>query len=466
MKITDKIYESLANWGDHPAFIELNPEGKPNYLSASEFRLRINELKRLFAAAGIRKNHIATMFLNNSADFAAALLALIDIGAKPVPVNMAFRKMELDEIFLNANPNVIIAESHHAHIIRPYTDGRAVIERRPGKWRVDNQGGKADSLKSADIDDFIASINYTYRGHGYPLGALVPHSQLIHGAKVLVDALKPESGMNMLVVLPFSYIFPLVVCLCVPLIYKLTSTISSTVNPLHLFDFIQKYNINIITAVPEIYELIYGFKDHPADLSTLTDFMCGGSYISDELFTKVTEAFPHVVVGQGYGLTEFTPVCRHIRHEARVGTIGPLSDGVECRLSSQDATGAGEITLRCPFMTKSYYRRPVETAEAFQDGWFKTGDIGRFNNGHLVFVKEKKGTRKVKGNMVDLEESRKALLSCPGICEAAVEYRNNLLKARIGIDHCNDFDSAVLETKEILQNKIARYKIPKEMIEI
>jgi len=460
MKLTDNVYESLATWGKHPVFIELSAEGPSAYHSAADFRTRIDEIKSFLRRAGIRKNSIVALFLKNSADFAAIFFALIDIDAKPIPVNLAFRKMELDEIFSNADPHAIIAESDFLPLVKQYAGERLVVERKNGKLQVHLQGKGAANFKPVDIDDAIASINYTYRGYGYPLGAMVPHVQYLHGAKVLVDGLRPEAGENMLVVLPFTYIFPLIVSLCVPVLYGMTSILSGTVNPLNLYRFISDYKINVITAVPEVYELLYKLKDDTVDVSSLSVLISGGCYLSEEQYRQVKEAF-NVVFGQGYGLTEFTPVCRHTRDETRAGTIGPLCEGIECRISSPDDGGAGEITIRTPKMTKAYYLRQEETREAFDGEWFKTGDIGKMENGHLIFVKEKKKTRKVKGNMVDLEEVRRALMTYPNIHDARIEYRHNLLSAGISINSNANFDEEVLNIKKHLESMIARYKIPK-----
>jgi long-chain acyl-CoA synthetase len=462
MKITDSIYESLANWGEHPVFIELSVDGTPVYTSAGDFKARIDEIKAMLHKAGIRKNYIVALFLKNSADFAAILFALMDIGAMPIPVNLAFRKMELDEIFLNADPHAIIAESDHLPVVKPYTGDTIVVERKNGKLHLHHQGNRNAHSEPADIDETIASINYTYRGYGYPLGAMVPHTQYLHGAKVLVDGLQPEPGENMLVLLPFTYIFPLIGCLYVPLLYHITSVLSCTMNPLNLFGFINKYKINIITAVTEIYELIFNLKDESMDLSSLKVFVSGGSLLSEDQYGKIKEAFK-VEYLHGYGLTEFTPVSRNMRREGRAGTIGPLCDGVECMILSPDQKGQGEIALKISDMTKGYYRKPKETADAIDGGWFRTGDIGTITDGHLIFVKEKKKTRKVKGNMVDLEEVRKVLMSYPQMQEVTVECSNNLLSANIRIDSRKNFEQESLDIKKFLEDKIARYKIPKNI---
>jgi long-chain acyl-CoA synthetase len=412
--------------------------------------------------SGILRNHIVALFLKNSADFAAVFLALIDIGAKPVPVNMAFRKIELDEIFANADPHAVITENDHAPHVKAYLAGRIIIERNQGKLVLRDSGAVAARREPADMDDDIASINYTYRGYGYPLGAMVPHAQYLHGAKVLVDGLLPESGENMLVVLPFTYIFPLIGCLCVPLLYHITSFLSSTMNPLNLFGFIKKYNINIITAVTEVYELLFNLKEESTDVSSLKVFVSGGSLLPADTYAKIKDAF-NIEYLHGYGLTEFTPVSRNMRGKGRAGTIGPLCDGVDCRIFEPDQNGMGEIAVKTPNMTRAYYLRPGETKEAFDGEWFKTGDVGKMESGHLVFLKEKKRTRKVKGNMVDLEEVSRAMMTYPKIRDAKIDYSNNILSAGITIDSKTNFDVEVLEIKKHLENTTARYKIPKEI---
>jgi len=461
MNITERIYETLDTWGDHPAVIDLSPGDAPLFVSAGELKSRIYAMSEFLKGFGIIRGFIVALFLENSADFVSLFFALIEIGAKPVPVNLAFRSIELDELIFNANPHAIITEEKNLPIVEPYCAGRIVIQRKSGIFKRIRGGDSSQQLEPADIDDSIASINYTYRGFGYPLGALVPHGQYLAGAEALVEGLKPAAGDRMLVVLPFSYIFPLIGCLCVPLLNRVTAVISGTVNPLHLFGIIKKFDISIITAVPEVYELMYRLKDGSTHLPSLEVFVSGGSVISNELTEQLQDAFS-VEYLHGYGLTEFTPVSRNIRGQGRPGTIGPVCRGLECRIDSQGSDGAGEILIRTPHMAKGYFRRPAETSDAFSGGWFRTGDIGKMEDGHLVFIREQKGTRKFKGNMVDLEEVRRALLMNPKVSDAEVACIDNVLSAGIEIDSGNDFDDDVQGIKKYLEDRIAKNKIPRE----
>ncbi|MBA7588407.1 Long-chain-fatty-acid--CoA ligase [subsurface metagenome] len=209
------------------------------------------------------------------------------------------------------------------------------------------------------------------------------------------------------------HIFTLIGCLLVPLLFGMTSVIARTAHPRLLFEYIRSYHIDYITSVPEMYELLLKFRHKESAIDSLKAFVSGGSRLSENSYEKIVAAFD-IDLLHGYGLTEVTPVSGNIRGSARSGTIGPLCSGVSCKIASPDCTGAGEILLSTPHMTRAYHRRPRETAHAYTDGWFRTGDIGRLQNDHLVFLKEKKNTRKINGNIVDLDEVRKAMLMYNG----------------------------------------------------
>jgi len=458
MKITDNVFQSLDTWGDHPAYIELLPNKSPVYTSAEQLRERINEGRKFLKQSGIRKNYIVALFLGNSVDFVSIFLALMDIGAKPIPVNLAFRKLELDEIFSNSEPHAVIAAAEFLPIILPYLKNKIVILRTNGKFKLHQSVKK--SHEPAEIDEHIASINYTYRGYGYPIGSMVPHTQYLMGAEVLLKKVKPEPGENMLVILPFYYIFPLIGCLFAPLLNKMTSILSQTVNPLKLFQYIPQYKINIITAIPEIYELLFNCREESTDLSSLKVFVSGGSTLTKEKYQIIKKAF-NVELLHGYGLTEFTPISGNLRRQAKAGTIGSFCDGIDYKISDADINAHGEILINNPNMTKSYYRRNKETQEAFKDGWFRTGDIGRVEDDYLFFIKEKKNTRKLKGNMIDLEEVKRSIFLYPGIKDVIIEFKDNTLSAGIKMDTDKDMKDESIKIKKFLSEIIAAYKVPK-----
>jgi long-subunit acyl-CoA synthetase (AMP-forming) len=464
-ELIEKIFLSLDNWGAHPVFIEVptNTDKKASYTTAPEIKQKILDMADFLKSAGIGKNFFGIMFLENSVDFVTVFLGLMHIGAKPIPSKLEYRAIELNEVFANSDPQVIIAEEYHLPRILPYIKNRIVITRNDGKFKL-YQIPKKQREPKDDVPDDIASINYTYRGYGYPLGAMVPYRQYLYGAKVLQDGVQLKEKENLLIILPMSHIFTIIGCLILPMLYHITSIIINTVHPRKIFEYVNKYKINNILAVPEIYRLLLKFIDISPNNAFLKELLSGGSVLLKEDYVALKNAFQTEVI-HGYGLTEFTPVSRHVRGATIPGTIGPISDGIKYQILA-DKNGDGELLIQTSNMTKAYYKRQTETRDAFDGMWFKTGDICRQENNHIVFIKEKKETRKLNGNMIDLEEVKKTLLMHPKIKEAFVECNNNVLSARIKVNAVNDIKAEILQIKDYLENNISSYKIPKTLMPV
>ena len=396
-----------------------------------------------------------TLILDNSIDFIVIFLALLQIDAVPVPLKPEYRQLELDEIFNNSRPCAVVVEQHYLGTIRGYLEKLTVISRGTGGFRLEKTASDGSGTPVANEE--TASLNYTYRGHGYPLGAMIPHGQYLHGARVLQEGLQSSPGESMLSNLPMSHIFALVGCMLVPLLYRMTAVIARTLHPRHLFAMIAEHDVQYMTAVPEIYMLLHRLKDPALKLPMLKAFVCGGSLLTMQQYESLREAFG-VEVLHGYGLTEFAPASRNMRGQARAGTVGPLCHGVQGRIYSPDGQGNGEIALKAPCMTREYYRRASETREAFREGWLMTGDLGRFDQGHLVFVRELKNTCKINGTMVDLEEVRRAILLDREVSEAAVAKEGNALTARIGVGSRIDLEQKARALAQQLKRRIFRAK--------
>lgn len=402
------------------------------------------------------------VFVGNSIDFIDSLFALMNLGAVPVMVKLDFRKLELGEIFRNCKPQAVISEKNHLPLLESFLRDVLVIERTSQGLRlIQNQ---SEQLPSSRVSDDIATVNYTYRGYGYPLGALVPHEQYLNGAETLQKGLQGNPGEKMLVTIPMSHIFTLVGCIAVPILHKITAVLTQTIHPRIVFQVIRDYRIEYITSVPHIYRLLLRLKEESSNLGSLRAFVSGGTVLTAEEYQEISAGFG-VEVLHGYGLTECTPISRNVRGEARGGTIGPICDRIDCRIADPSEAGLGEILIRTPFMTKEYLDRDRETREAFEGGWFKTGDRGCFEGDHLVFVEEIKKTRKINGNMVDLEEIRKAILLDDQIARVDIHYDNNSLFARCRVSRKVEPASKARELTIYLRELLAAYKIPRVLIE-
>ncbi len=461
VRVHEEVDRVLEDWGDHPVLMEVTPGAPTRVLSATDLQEGIRETAAFLSGAGVGPHIPVALVLDNSTDFVRIFLALLRIGAIPVPLKPEYRSLELEEIFANARPEVVIAEDRHLETLRGYLESRTVISRCETVLHLEREAGRR--LEPAELDGEVASLNYTYRGYGYPLGAMVTHGQYLQGARVLQDGLQGERGERMLFNLPMSHIFSLVGCIFVPLLHRMTAVIARTFHPRHLFRIIAEHGIDHITAVPEIYLLLARLKERSLPLPTLKTFVSGGSALQAEEYNGLRQAFG-VEVLHGYGLTEFAPASRNMRGRARAGTIGPLCATVQARIDAPDGRGNGQILLKTPFLSRGYYRRPRETREAFQDDWFQTGDLGRFEGDHLVFIGEKKRTCKVNGSMVDLEEVRRAILLDPEVATAEVRKEDGILTARIGVASRVGVEEKIRLLTAFLKSRVSEQKIPKRIV--
>jgi long-chain acyl-CoA synthetase len=449
-------------WDAEPVILEYQNGKTIHSIFASDLSTKIKEAEQMLRGFGILKGQIVFLFLNNSIDSIIILLALLHLEAVLAPLSLAYRKFELQELFRNACPQAIICEESHLSILSDYLNERIVIKRTSAGFRL--LFGQQADLASGEIDPRTTMILYTYRGYGFPLGAMIGEDQLLHGTDVLQEGDFKTSRDRILVVLPLSHIFSIISCLLFPILYKMTLVISPTLNPRVLFELVSKHQITHISAVPELYLLLTRIQKHPNQLPALRTLICGGSMLSEDDCLKIREALSAEVL-HGYGLTELAPLSRNIRGHVRAGTVGTICRGIECRIANPDEFGIGEITFRSPYSAKGYLRRPGETEQAFAQGWFHTGDLGKMDAGYLVFTREKKRTRKINGSIVDLEEVRRAILEYPSIQAVEIFEEQAGLAAKVILRYGKLDRETILSIKLFLREMIADYKIPVNIIE-
>ena len=161
-------------------------------------------------------------------------------------------------------------------------------------------------------------------------------------------------------------------------------------------------------------------------------FVSGSAPLSREV-AELFEA-AGVMILEGYGLTE-SAAATHVdlpyRHKP--GTVGPPLPGVEVKLADD-----GEVLMRCPWIMRGYHRQPELSAEALQDGWLHTGDVGTVDaDGHLTLTDRKKDLIKTSGGKYvapqELEGRLKAL--SPLVSQALVHGdRRTYVTALITLD--------------------------------
>ena len=299
-----------------------------------------------------------------------------------------------------------------------------------------------DELRNAVDTSDIATLIYTSGTTGEPKGVMLSHANLISN---VLDASEKYSftGRDIsLSVLPLSHVFERT-GMYVYIMYGMQVYYAESIDKVP--DNLKEVRPTIFIGVPRIFEKVFerarmkaalagrvsetvfdwaidvakeyaaavvsgqpvpmalAAKHRVADTAVFAKFrdffggrlrfcITGGAALPDEIFMIFTGAGLSIM--QGYGLTETSPVISSNNpQDVRVGTVGKPIRNVSVRIAAD-----GEIEAKGPGVMQGYYHKPDETREAFtDDGWFRTGDVGRLDDGFLVITDRKKELFKTSG---------------------------------------------------------------------
>ena len=455
----DEIYKALSLWGSNPVFVELDGNGSEIHINAEAFRRRIEQHVVFFNRLGIRDSVLVPIFIDNCWDYPAIFLALVQTAAIPVLLKKSYKQLELEAIFNDTSPSVIICDDDFI----PYLDllGKQeilLISRKDGELTVVKNG----TPEPGDIATDTVSVNFTYRGFGYPLGAMISENGYLKAARRFQDYVRFTPGDRILALLPMNHIFTMISSVFLPLLNQITTYIPGSLNPKDILQTLKTHRINYLSAIPEILILLTKIMPKEEVFPSLQVLISGGSFLSRENHQNIAERFK-VEVLNGYGLTEIAPLTGNIREQERFGTIGKICNDLSMIITESPDSQNGEILVEAEKTFLGYLGRPSETAAVMDGKWFKTGDTARMEDGYLIFTGELKPTRKVNGQIVDFREVEKALLKTGLVDYAKVNGETNHIVADVRFlsDYRLEEREQRRELRKALKGMIAEYKIPR-----
>lgn len=295
------------------------------------------------------------------------------------------------------------------------------------------KAGVGQALDEVDIGYAdIAYLQYTGGTTGVSKGAMLSHRNMVYNVQQTItwqaDAYEDVEQVIIITALPLYHIFSLEGN-CLTGMAQGGENILIT-NPRDFEGFakeIAKFKFNMFTAVNTLFAAL---MDTPSfsriDFSHLRVCIGGGMAVQPAIAKEWKERTGNTIL-QGYGLTETSPaavVCRI--DEEFTGTIGLPIPSTEVMIADDDgnplAVGeVGEICIRGPQVMEGYWQRPAETAEVMlPDGWLRTGDVGRMDEGGYIFIEDrKKDMILVSGFNVYPNEIENVIVEMEGVLEAA-----------------------------------------------
>lgn len=327
--------------------------------------------------------------------------------------------------------------------------------------------------------DDLAVLQYTGGTTGLSKGAMLTHRNLLANA-VQTRKWTPraaEAQEITLCVAPFFHSYGATVCMNLSIYAAATMVLMPRFKASDVVKAIRQYHPTLFPGIPTMYlALLHEVGKHTDYLGSVKYCISGAA----PLPAKVQSDFEQVTGGklvEGYGLSEASPVthCNPLTDDRRNGSIGLPLPGVDCRIldpesGKQMPVGEiGEIVVKGPNIMQGYWNREEETkAILTEDGWMRTGDLGRRDEDGFFYVAERKKDMIIaSGFNVYPREVEEVLFQHPAVAEAAVvgvpdEYRGETVAAFVVLKAGKSPSEAL--KRDILaycKQHLTAYKVPK-----
>jgi long-chain acyl-CoA synthetase len=446
---------------------------------------------------GVRKDSVAIM-TGNRPEFIFSVLGILQTGSSVSPINPLLREDDVIHILQDAgNINTIFIHKDNYRIIKK---ARQSVELEniillgadePKDDAVTFEEFIRDSPPippqvNIDPKNDVAALLFTGGTTGLPKGVMLTHNNLVANALATatiegLEVYNERVGKSAsLAILPLCHTFGFEVVI-IALAATSMMLMFRSFDPGEVLEYIEKYRVHLFVGVPVMYQMLVNHPDFTTgkrDLSSLEGATSGSAALPPEI-SKKWEKKTGLKVGQGFGLTETSPIT-HVQ-STWLPEIIPESIGIPITdtdakivdpttLEELEPEQVGELLIRGPQVMKGYWKKPEATAQTIMEGgWLRTGDLARMSEqGYFYIEGRTKDIIKYKGYKVMPSEVEEKLYEHPAILEAGVvgipdPDIGETIKAFIVLK--KEYRGKVTED-EIVQwskDKLAGYKYPRKV---
>ena len=348
-------------------------------------------------------------------------LACLRMGAVFVPVNPALRSRELSYVVADADSKLIVCRPDIEDRLREMIGVRDDVSIRTldahgqGSFMTATEHAVPPPLVSSAADD-VAVMLYTSGTTGRPKGAMLTHGNLSSNARALVDAWGFSADDVLLHALPLFHVHGLFVASHCALAVSAKMMFLPTFDLDVVLEALPR--VSVMMGVPTFYFRLLGRTELSKHrCAGMRLFTSGSAPLSAETFAAFEERTGHPIV-ERYGMTEtLISTTNPIDGRRRPGSVGFPLENVEIRINEES-----ELEVRGPNVFSGYFGQPERTAAAFcDDGFFKTGDVARFDDdGSLVLTGRATDVIISGGENVYPREVEIALEEIEGVAEVVV----------------------------------------------
>jgi long-chain acyl-CoA synthetase len=424
------------------------------------------------AKAGVQKGDHVALVAENHPEWIASCLGVLAAGAIAVPIDVQLSGDALRHILHDSGARHIFTTDRLLKRVKQAVGRRRcelilLGDSAEGAKSWEDFQDDSTELKVAVAPEDRAVLFYTSGTTGAPKGVPLTHRNLAFQLNSIAAADLVASNDRVLVPLPLHHVYPFTLGILTPLALGLPIVIPYSLTGPQLTRALRQGQVTIIVGVPRLYRALFAaiqsratsagrlgaalfhgalglsiglarlgirsgrllFRRIHRELGPkLRVLASGGAALEPDLAWKL-EGLGRLV-GTGYGLTETSPLLTLDKPgQARIGSVGRPLPGVEVRIDKGD-----EIVARGPSVFAGYHNLPDKTKEAFTaDGWFRTGDLGRFDGSGFLYITGRVKTLIVLegGEKIQPDDLEHALQEASGIREVGVLERGKKLVAVI-----------------------------------
>jgi len=388
----------------------------------SELEDRVKGTAAALTGHGFKAGDRLAVLLPNCPEYIELVYACSWLGVIMVPLNTRLSAVEIDRVLADAAPRGLI---RHSSLPAPTarTSWQKILDQDPLEIRND--------LPPEVVYDpeAILALIYTSGTTGQPKGVMVTHSNVLADIHHFNYWMRYREGAVYLHAAPLFHIADFPAMFAAPAFGAAQLTIPKF-NPQNFCETVEREGVSHTVLVPTMINLLAQYADlGKYNLDSLRVVAYGGSPMAPELIRRTRQVLPHVKLVQVYGLSEtgFLTGLQDQEHtDDRLFSCGrpcPGNDlGVADKSGKQVEVGKpGELVVRGANVMRGYWSNPSETALAFRDGWFRTGDIGyQDSEGFFYILDRSKDMIVTGGENVYSGEVEAVLYTHPAVREAAV----------------------------------------------
>lgn len=501
--IREKWYDlALSNYGE---------EG--NDYTFGELAEKVLRLHGLFRKLGLKKGDHIALSGRNCANWVVAYLAIASYEGVVVSILQDFKAEDIKQLLLHSDAKMMFCgpfvwkDLQHEDLSFldavvslsdfSFLTGKEEVVNGITREMIDDDFTEAypNGLHPENVHFFadpdkLAIINYTSGSTGNPKGVMLNGRSLSNNVEIAFDLLPvPKDCMQLVSILPLAHAYGQLADFLYPLsagchVYFLTKTPTPTILLKALAD-VKPY---IVTMVPLVIEKIYKAKMAAKVTKPIVRALWKVPGIGDIVRSKVKSALKssfggnvryfllggaalnaevedclldiHFPLTIGYGMTECGPLIsgRHPRH-FKARSCGSIVANMQAKIENPNEDGVGEVLVKGENCMLGYYKNEEATKAVFtEDGWMRTGDLGKLDKKNYIYLKGRNKTMILgaSGQNIYPEDIESKLNNLPSVSESVVVEREGKLVALVFPDEQATRRTSLEDMEELMRENLKK----------